>query len=182
MSDTSNVLNWTVDDVIVHLKNDQILACESEFLDLIKDDRIDGKSVLALNETDIRDFKLKYSLRLGAMKHFWIVARQLQKQNHMNLVNLGLVETTALGTNYMNLQQHCHINHSHHANNQHHHHCSYCSDISGFHDMERISPPLSVDGRATSIKPEIFKTMISLGMWKIQRNGEHIDNCCLGFS
>lgn len=172
MSDTSNVLNWTVDDVIVHLKNDQILACESEFLHLIIDDRIDGKSLLALNETDIRDFKLKYSLRLGAIKHFSIVVRQLQKQNHTNLVNLGLLETTALGTNYMNQQQHCHINHSHHANNQHHHHhhCSYCSDISNFHDMERISPPLSVDGRATSIKPEIFKTMISLGKCKKSNN------------
>lgn len=180
MSDTSNVLNWTIDDVIVHLKNDQILACELEFLHLIKDDRIDGKSLLALNETDIRDFKLKYSLRLGAIKHFWIVVRQLQKQNHTNLVNLGLLETTTLGTNYVNQQpQHCHINHSHH----HHHHCSYCSDISSYHDMERISPPLSVDGRATSIKPEIFKTMISLGKCKLECNSQNILTIvALGFS
>lgn len=156
-SDTLNVLNWTEDNVAQYLKREQI--SDIKFLQCIHDERVDGKSILALSERDIRDLKLKYSnLRLGDLKHFWIAVRQLQKENQTNLVNLGLVEQpqTAFG-GYVN--QHHQQQHSHH----HHHHFSCCSDISGFHDMERISPPLSIDGRATSIKPEIFKTMISLG-------------------
>lgn len=159
-SDTLNVLNWTEDDVAQYLKREQI--SDIKFLECIHDERVDGKSLLALSERDVRDLKLKYSnLRLGDLKHFWIAVRQLQKENQTNLVNLGLVEQsqTAFG-GYVNQhhqqQQHSHAHH-------HHHHFSCCSDISGFHDMERISPPLSIDGRATSIKPEIFKTMISLG-------------------
>lgn len=151
--DTLNVLNWTEDDIIQYLKREQI--CDIKFLQCVRDECIDGKSSLALSERDIRDLKLKYTyLRLGDLKHFWIAVRQLQKENHTNLVNLGLIESSfGYGSHS---QSH---NHAHH----HHHHFSCCSDISGFHDMERISPPLSIDGRATSIKPEIFKTMISLG-------------------
>ncbi|XP_031620763.1 sphingomyelin synthase-related 1-like [Contarinia nasturtii] len=156
-NDALNVLNWTEDNVSQYLKREQIT--DTKFLQCIHDECIDGKSLLALSERDVRDLKLKYShLRLGDLKHFWIAVRQLQKENHTNLVNLGLVETTFAG--YVSHQQQQTHNHGHH---HHHHHFSCCSDISGFHDMERISPPLSVDGRATSIKPEIFKTMISLG-------------------
>lgn len=154
MTDTLNVLNWTEHNVAQYLKRDQI--SDAKFLQCIRDEGIDGKSLLALSERDIRDLKLKYSeLRLGDLKHFWIAVRQLQKENHTNLVNLGLVEPS-FGGYVSHPQQHSHAHH-------HHHHFSCCSDISGFHDMERISPPLSIDGRATSIKPEIFKTMISLG-------------------
>lgn len=155
-SDTLNVLNWTEDNVTQYLKQEQI--CDTKFLQCIRDECVDGKSLLALSERDVRDLKLKYShLRLGDLKHFWIAIRQLQKENHTNLVNLCLVESSFGG--YASHPQHQPHSHAHH----HHHHFSCCSDISGFHDMERISPPLSVDGRATSIKPEIFKTMISLG-------------------
>lgn len=164
--DTSNVLNWTEDDVAQYLKRERI--SDTKFLQCIHDERVDGKSLLALSERDIHDLKLKYStLRLGDLKHFWIAVRQLQKENQTNLVNLGLVEppaapplSSAFGGYVSQHQQHAHNSHAHH---HHHHHFSCCSDISGFHDMERISPPLSIDGRATSIKPEIFKTMISLG-------------------
>lgn len=158
-NDTLNVLNWTEDNVFQYLRREQIT--DPNFLDCIRKEFIDGKSLLALSERDIRDLKLKYSrLRLGDLKHFWIAVRQLQKENHTNLVNLGLVDTTFGGYISNQQQQQQTHNHGHH---HHHHHFSCCSDISGFHDMERISPPLSVDGRATSIKPEIFKTMISLG-------------------
>lgn len=159
MTNTTDVLNWKVDDVINYLKREQIFECDTGFLTSIRDNRIDGKSLLVLTESDIRDFKIAHSLRLGAIKHFSIVVRQLQRENHTNLINLGIVDTM-LGTNYVSQTHH---NHSHHHHQPHHHHCAYCTDLSGFHDMERISPPLSVDGRATSIKPEIFKTMISLG-------------------
>lgn len=151
MFDKLNVLNWSGEDVIAYLRHE--ITTDTNFTPLISVERIDGKSLLTLNESDIRDLKLKYpELRLGDLKHLWIVVRHLQKENHTNLVNLGLVEAPLAG--YV----------SHHTlQNHHHHHFSRSSDISGYHEMERISPPLSVDGRATSIKPEIFKTMISLG-------------------
>lgn len=151
-NDTLNVVNWTEDDVVQYLKREQI--SDTKFLQCVHGEGVDGKSLLALSERDVRDLKLKYSeLRLGDLKHFWIAVRQLQKENHSNLVNLGIVETSFGG----------YTNHSQNAHHHHHHHFSCCSEIGGYHDMERISPPLSVDGRATSIKPEIFKTMISLG-------------------
>lgn len=156
---TLNVVHWTESDVIMWLKQiDEIVS-----LSFIREERLDGKSLLALTEDDIRDLKTKYhSLRLGDWKHFWIAIRGLQKENYANLVNLGLMEMSTSGGAY---SSHTHqLNSSHHHHHHHnHHHCSCCSDISGVHDMERISPPLSIDGCATSIPPEIFKTMISLG-------------------
>lgn len=159
MSDSLNVINWTESDVAQWLHRERVYA--KEFVRCIHQEGVDGKSLLVLSEADIRDLKLKYtSLRLGDLKHFWIIVRQLQKENHANLINLGLVEPAYQMANVYT-QQHSHS--SHHNHHHHHHHCSCCSDISGTHDIERISPPLSIDGRATSIKPEIFKTMISLG-------------------
>lgn len=157
---TLNVLNWTEDDVIQWLKCEQI--DESITMRCIREQRLDGKSLLAVTETDIRDLKIKYKwLRLGDLKHFWIAIRLLQKENHVNLVNLGLVESNFVAATstggYSNPSHHSH------SSPTLHHHCSCCSDISGMHDMDRISPPLSIDGRATSIQPEIFKTIISLG-------------------
>lgn len=163
---TLNVLNWTVDHVVEYLKGEQIT--DHIFLERIRCEGVDGKSLLALTERDIHDLKVKYSMvRLGDLKHFWIAVRQLQKENLTNLVNLGLIEPSygapAGYVNHTNANHTNHTNHHHQPHHHMHHQISCCTDINGFHDMERISPPLSVDGRATSIKPEIFKTMISLG-------------------
>lgn len=157
---TLNVLNWTEDHVKEYLKGEQIT--DFKFLKCIHDERVDGKSLLALTERDVHDLKLKYSpLRLGDLKHFWIAVRQLQKENLTNLVNLGLIEPS-YGAGYVSHTNGNHANH-HQPHHHMHHQISCCSDINSYHEMERISPPLSVDGRATCIKPEIFKTMISLG-------------------
>uniref|UniRef100_A0A2M4B398 Putative sphingomyelin synthetase n=1 Tax=Anopheles triannulatus TaxID=58253 RepID=A0A2M4B398_9DIPT len=56
----------------------------------------------------------------------------------------------------------------HHAANLHHSllasmGTSYGSVGYSYSDLERISPPMSIDGCATCIQPEFFKTMISLG-------------------
>lgn len=159
MSDALGVLSWTENDVINYLQRER--SFENRLLEGLRREGIDGKALLAFTEHDIRDLKNKDScLRLGDLKHFWIIVRQIQKENHTNLVNLGLIETSYSGFITQSQQHTSHHQHQHHV--QLHHHCSCCSDISGYHDMERISPPLSIDGRATSIKPEIFKTMISL--------------------
>lgn len=161
---TLNVVHWTESDVIEWLKQiDEIVS-----LSFIREERLDGKSLLALTEDDVRDLKTKYlNLRLGDWKHFWIAVRGLQKENYANLVNLGLIEISSGGAYGPQTHQMQSSHHHHHHHN--HHHCSCCSDISGMHDMERISPPLSIDGCATSIPPEIFKTMISLGECLLHR-------------
>ncbi|XP_061504927.1 ceramide phosphoethanolamine synthase isoform X2 [Anopheles gambiae] len=67
---------------------------------------------------------------------------------------------------------HPHPHPHHHASQHHHHHAasllssmgtSYGSVGYSYSDLERISPPMSIDGCATCIQPEFFKTMISLG-------------------
>ncbi|XP_035907937.1 sphingomyelin synthase-related 1-like [Anopheles stephensi] len=64
-----------------------------------------------------------------------------------------------------------HNPHHHHHHHQHPHHASLLSSMGtsygsvgySYSDLERISPPMSIDGCATCIQPEFFKTMISLG-------------------
>lgn len=149
---TKNVFHWTESEVIQWLlQNDE----KTSLLPIIRDERMDGKSLLALNEDDVRDLKSKYHhLRLGDWKHFWIAVRGIQKENHLCLVNLGLADHVS----YTNYGQHHHA-----ALHNHLHQCSCCSDVSGINDFERISPPLSIDGRSANIQPEVFKAMISLG-------------------
>lgn len=163
MADVSDVTNWTCDDVIKHLEDNQVE--HRELLSRVWRERIDGKAVLALNESDIRDIRQMHDpvIPLGEAKRLWILVHQLQRDNAAALVALGLLEkepsasTAANPYNY----SHSHAPHAHHPHQHYHGPCCYL-DGSCNPDMERTSPPLSVDGRASSIKPEFFKTMISL--------------------
>lgn len=177
MSDVTEIVNWTCDDVIKFVRDNQIE--DLALLDTLKIQKIDGKTVLALNESDIRDIRLLGNdIHLGDAKRLWIVVRQLQRDNATSMANLGLIEREiscsggggGSGSPY-NYSQHSHHSshqsthhhHHHHQPHQQHYHGACCSlDSCGNPDFERTSPPLSVDGRATSIKPEFFKTMISL--------------------
>lgn len=149
----TNVVNWTEKDVQQWAKREQV---DDTILVLcIIGEGMDGRCLLALNESDVRDLGVRHNLRLGHTKHFWISVRLLQRENHNSLVNLGLLDNNVSIGGF----------HQHHHHHQSHiHHCSDCSDITAtMQDMERVSPPLSIDGRATSIKPEVSKAMISLG-------------------
>ena len=59
MTDPLNVLTWTKSDVIDFINREQINDIELE--GCLFAECIDGKSLLALTESDIRDLKLKYS-------------------------------------------------------------------------------------------------------------------------
>lgn len=148
----TNVVNWTEKDVQLWAKREQV---DDTILVLCIGEGMDGRCLLALNESDVRDLGIRHNLRLGHTKHFWISVRLLQRDNHNSLVNLGLLDNNVSIGGF----------HQHHHHHQSHiHHCSDCSDITAtMQDMERVSPPLSIDGRATSIKPEVSKAMISLG-------------------
>lgn len=178
MNDVS-AMNWTSEQCVDWAKrkhlNTVVLAC------IAKED-LDGKCLLTLTEGDIRDMRDKYSyaFKISDIKRFWIAVRCLQRDNHTNLEYMGLVSSVAAisdrGTNdslssassygtmvAQQQQQQHHIMSSTAPIYQHQHSCGELVHHMNHHDIERVSPPLSVDGRATSIQPEFFKTTISLG-------------------
>lgn len=168
-ANTANILNWTtsqcVDWAIREQLNDVVVEC-------IHNECIDGKCLLSLNEIDIRDFRDKYDykLRICDIKRFSTAIRCLQRDNQSSLFYLGLMGTTTTATEPTaashNIAFHNHHHQSgaaaHSSPSSTHHHAA--TDLVHLHhDVERVSPPLSIDGRATCIQPEFFKTMISLG-------------------
>lgn len=137
MGDLSgSVINWTNIQVADWAKSENLSNAIEE---LIIGEDIDGKCILCLEERDIHTFREKYSynLKFGQIKRFWIAVRLLQR-DHQHLVHL-------FGS---------------HDSGQHLHDIVHLNDIDS---NNRISPPLSIDGRATTIQPELFKTFISLG-------------------
>lgn len=153
-----SILNHTVDDVFSQLKREKV---SDSILAAIRTEKIDGKSLLILNERDIYRLEHKYHLLLGDIKRFSLVVNRIQQQNRQCLIYLGILDNqNNLITNL--LSQNTTANYPHH----HHHHTIYSQES----QIERISPANSVDGGsssgrqyATCIQPEFFKTTISLG-------------------
>ncbi|CAD7082471.1 unnamed protein product [Hermetia illucens] len=153
----STVFDWSKDQVSDWAKAERLGQL---VIDCIVREDIDGKSLLTLSENDIRDLrdKYNYNLRISDIKRFWIAARTLQKDNQAAIVCLGLADcpppppstATILGH-----PPHHHLSSFHVAN--------AATDLLHLNESDRVSPPLSIDGRATSIQPEVFKTVISLG-------------------
>lgn len=117
----------------------------TEIVELFRNEKICGQALLSLTEQDLwglrKDFKYT-NLRLGDIKRVWGQVKQLQRANGQTI-------------NYLDSAYHG----GHHVLQHHDSVVSHgCSDF--FSD--RVTPPCSVDGRATC-KPELFKTIISLG-------------------
>lgn len=155
-------ISWTVSQCIDWARQEQL---NDRVIECIFRENIDGKCLLTLNETDIRDlrYKFNYKFRMCDIKHFSTAVRCLQRNNQSSLYYLGLIiNASAEPTTPHNF----HNQHQHNQSIQQQHHSS--ADLIHLHnDVERVSPPLSVDGRATCIRPEFFKTMISLGKFFI---------------
>lgn len=143
---TGNIIEWTSGDCVDWAQKEQLpnVVC-----DCLRCEEIDGKCLLTLNEIDIRDFRDKYgySMKISDIKRFWIAVRSLQKENQASLAFLGMTTCNEAGLQYS-------------TSNSHQPHGP---DFLHLNDIERFSPPMSVDGRASCIQPEFFKTMISLG-------------------
>lgn len=150
-----SALSLTVEQVHDKLRTKGI--CET-ILVALRNEKIDGKALLILNDRDIYKLEHKYHLLLGDLKRFQLVVSKIQQQNRQCLIYLGILDNQ--NNLISNLQSH---NTS--ANSYQHHGSIYSQDS----QMERISPPNSVDGSnsgqqyATCIQPEFFKTTISLG-------------------
>lgn len=160
MSENLNLLNWTIKDVEVFLLREKIES--KEIINAVNEEKIDGKTLLLLNERDLYTIETKYNVLLGDLKRFTLIIHKLQSQNRNCLVYLGLIDNSQ-----SNLINNLLIN-----TNLHHHNGSFHSNIIAerhrIQDVE-ISPENSVDGSssgkcfATCIQPEFFKTVVSLG-------------------
>lgn len=158
-----SILNKSVDEIYVFLKREKI--CET-ILNAIRSEKIDGKSLLILNERDIYRLEHKYHLLLGDLKRFLLVVNKIQQQNRQCLIYLGILDNqNNLITNLLSQNV---------PTNNYPHHQSHIFNHES--QIERISPANSVDGSssgqyATCIQPEFFKTTISLGKLNVVRAG-----------
>ncbi|XP_055912230.1 ceramide phosphoethanolamine synthase [Eupeodes corollae] len=170
------VQDWTKEQVVIWARDEENL---SAFVTACLDsEEIDGRTLLALTENDIRDlrYRLNYQLKFSDIKKLWISVRNLQRNN------IYLIKFLGGGVDDARLMDGPHpmtqgIGHNRNiccgggVGGSAHLHCAGSSTYGSFdgshnhqlNDSERISPPLSVDGRATNIPPEFFKTAMSLG-------------------
>lgn len=179
-----SVLGWTSENVSEWARKEGL---SRRIIEWIAREDIDGRCLLAITEQDVHDLPQHCAseLRFGDIKRFWFATRILQRQSLATLGPLGLAglwhppgaDYILHGSDMLPPSAHHHI-HPHHAPTttgahggqvHHHHHLlasmgtSYGSVGYSYSDLERISPPMSIDGCATCIQPEFFKTMISLG-------------------
>lgn len=162
MSD--NILNWDVERVAKYINN-EIGSSAGNF---VIEEKIDGKTLLLLNERDLNDLKIKYGIVLGDLKKLSLIIHKLQNENRNCLVYLGLIDNQS-NLNLINTLINPHPQSHQHPSSHH----GYASNIltdrnRTLQDIERISPPNSVDGSsekyiASCIRPEFFKTVVSLG-------------------
>lgn len=148
------VSEWTNAEVCLWAQNS--FSSNSDIIAIFRDENLCGQSLLALTESDLvalrRDFNYR-ALRLGDIKRIWIQLKQLQRAN-CTVVH-HQTSTAATSVNY-SMDAAFQGHHHHHAALLHHD--SGCSDLYS----DRVTPPCSIDGRATC-KPDLFKTIISLG-------------------
>lgn len=155
MANEHGAINWTRENVAEWARKE---CLNRKIIESVVTEDIDGKCLLTLCENDIKNLRERYSLTLGDIKRFWFSVRLVQRQNVTTLAYLGMLQGNGGGDGGLSSV-------GHHT----HHHpllsmgTSYASADVNFSEIERISPPMSIDGRATCIQPEFFKTMISLG-------------------
>lgn len=180
MSDVS-AINWTAKEVEQYLAKKDV---DLKILNAMRSERVDGKSLLLLNERDLNNLEVKYGFLLGDIKRFSIVVNKFQLENRQCLIFLGIPSNFNNNVDQHSLLSNL-INGSYQNSSQIHHHPNYGGGSIDSHfgaDLERISPATSVDGGrfASSIQPELFKTALSMGKFdfKIIHNF-HVQPCNL---
>lgn len=197
-----SVQDWTTEQVVTWARDEENLS--AIVTSCLQSEEIDGRTLLALTENDVRDlrYKLNYPLKFSDTKKLWISVRNVQR-NNIYIIKLldgscgGNVDSGSVGIANVDdarlIDLHgthpltCTIGHNRNSfcnaaavsgGIGHVHGLSLCAgaglsaygsfDASHTHhqfnnDSEKTTPPLSVDGRATNIPPEFFKTAMSLG-------------------
>lgn len=167
---SENILNWSVEKVAKFLK-DKIDS--NSIQNAVLEEKIDGKTLLLLNERDFYALENKYSIKLGDQKRLLLLVNKLQNENRSCLVYLGLLDNQSNLVNTLvhnPTQHHLHHHHSSGYHQSHPHNILTERDRNRLlQDVERISPANSVDGSNSgnpafaTCKPEFFKTVVSLG-------------------
>uniref|UniRef100_W8AZR3 Sphingomyelin synthase-related 1 n=2 Tax=Ceratitis capitata TaxID=7213 RepID=W8AZR3_CERCA len=176
--------DWQAEEVVAWAEKQ---GMDYKVINCLAAEHIDGSDILELTENDIRDFRyrLQYRLTMSDMKKLWVAVRKLQQINYTTPFGSSQRNTFESADNSP-ISRQC----SHHqcgiigCGNVGGCSCGfsrtnptsagascYYSDVcspppptlSGSAEEDNLSPPLSIDGRATNIPPELFKTAISLG-------------------
>lgn len=136
-NELTSVITWTVSDTKTYLRKE---GFEEDVLTVLCDQhKVDGKCLLTLNESDFTVEPL-LKLTLKDRKSLQILCRLLQRENQNLLIEVGIVENQTVtlynsNTPYPKLES------------------EYC-------ESERISPPISEDGRPR-YPPEKLKALLS---------------------
>lgn len=144
----NQVLLWTVHDVVSWAESEKLSECVIECL---KQEQIDGCVLIHLTENDIRDlrYKLHYGFKFSDIKKLSLATKKLINSSS---------SAAAASAN---------VCPCHHYPQTNYGSCIHSGDLMmhlNANDYDnRSSPPLSINGRATSVPPELFKTAVSLG-------------------
>ncbi|XP_023020572.1 ceramide phosphoethanolamine synthase [Leptinotarsa decemlineata] len=122
--ETSLVMSWTTEDTKVCLRKEGF--DENSIKILCDDNRLDGKCLLVLNESDFTTEPI-CKLNLKDRKCLYILCKILQRENQNTLAELGIIDTQSA--------------------NLYTSHAQYSKVESEICESERISPPISEDGR-----------------------------------
>lgn len=132
-------MEWTINDTADWLANEGFDARVIKML--CYDNGLDGKCLLALNDSDFHEEPLN-KLLLRDRKCLLISVKLLQRENQNILADLGLLELPQVAL--------CSPHHNYIRAD-----CCECCE------SERISPPISEDGRVQKLPPEIWKAFLS---------------------
>ncbi|XP_065164684.1 ceramide phosphoethanolamine synthase isoform X1 [Atheta coriaria] len=140
--ETTAVIEWTHEDVFQWLEQLELSECSRKDL---QSQRLDGRCLLAINDADFRLSPVD-QLGLADRKRLYLAVKSLQRDNLSAMVQLGLAP----------------------CENKFHpvavHAVSYGGAMktdSEYCESERVSPPVSEDGRVTRLKPEMGKAFLS---------------------
>lgn len=148
LSQTSTVLQWTVEETKIWLEHEGFNRNTIKFL--CDENELNGKCLLSLNEKDFTIEPLN-QLKLRDRKCLFISCKLLQRENQGTLLDLGLIEQ----------QQHPSSIASYSAPPYNNRQTEYCTEYY-CEEPQRITPPISEDGsRLPRLPPEKTKAFLS---------------------
>lgn len=135
-----SVMEWTVNDTETWLRSEGF--DDTVIKILCHQNQLNGKCLLVLNEHDFSTEPLN-KLTLRDRKCLYISCKALQKDNQNLLLDLGLIEMHSVNFSYQSQPQ------------------LSKNDCSDYSELERVSPPVSEDGRIHRLPAEKIKAFLS---------------------
>lgn len=152
------VVNWTCDDVRNYLQQEEMSQSVKDFCSA---QEIDGQCLLALVERDFYESPF-HKLTFGERKKFYLLVKALQRDSRSWMIALGLCGVCSFNATSANIHfagtnlSHLGYNGSVKSTT------ADCAENVNYHESETLSRLGSEDGRASRLKPEIWKTFLSL--------------------